>query len=170
MFLDLTVIKKTPYQFALSLSPEEINLEDETARLKTNVEIFGELNKRIAQTDVAGEIVAEVEIECSRCLQPASENLKIPFSVSYVTPENYTEEKETEVGADDLQIAVFDGDRIDIGELVREQILLNLPEQKFCCEDCKGLCQKCGANRNLINCNCLEKETDPRWSALKNLK
>jgi uncharacterized protein len=53
---------------------------------------------------------------------------------------------------------------------VREQILLNLPEQVFCKEDCKGLCQKCGANRNLIDCKCDSDETDPRWAALKNLK
>ncbi len=170
MFLDLNIIKKTPYPFAFSVSPEEVDLEDETARLKTNAEISGELNKRIAQTDVNGEIAADVKIECSRCLQPVDEKLKILFSVSYITPEYYTEEKETEIGVDDLQIAVFEGDKIDIGELVREQILLNLPEQKFCREDCKGLCRKCGANRNLINCNCLEKEIDPRWSALKNLK
>lgn len=170
MFLDLTVIKQTPFQFAFSLSPEEVDLEDETARLKSNAEVSGELHKRIAQTDINGEIVADIEVECSRCLQPANEKLKIPFSVSFVTPENYTGEKESEIAADDLQIAVFDGDKIDIGELVREQILLNLPEQKFCREDCRGLCQKCGANRNLINCNCLQKELDPRWSALKNLK
>jgi uncharacterized protein len=55
-------------------------------------------------------------------------------------------------------------------ELVREQILLAVPEQVFCREDCKGLCLKCSANRNLIDCNCEEKEIDPRWAALKNLK
>ncbi len=170
MFLDLTVIKKTPHRFAFSVSPAEVDLEDETARLKTNAEISGELNRHIAQTDVNGEIIAAIETECSRCLLAVNENLKISFSVSFVTPENYTAEREAEIGVDDLPIAVFDGDKIDIGELVREQILLNLPEQNFCREDCRGLCQKCGANRNLINCNCLDEETDPRWAALKNLK
>jgi len=65
---------------------------------------------------------------------------------------------------------VFEGDELDLTELVREQILLNLPEQTFCNPDCKGLCPKCGQNRNLIDCNCEENETDPRWAALKNLK
>ena len=69
-----------------------------------------------------------------------------------------------------MDVSVIEGFEIDLTELVREQILLNLPEQVFCREDCKGLCEKCGANRNLINCNCEEKEIDPRWSALKNLK
>lgn len=122
------------------------------------------------QTDIEGEIKADVETECTRCLQSAEANLQIPFSVSYIAPENYTQAKESELNTDDLQIAVFEGDKIDISELVREQILLNLFEQIFCREDCQGLCSKCGANRNLIDCNCEEKEIDPRWAALKNLK
>ena len=59
---------------------------------------------------------------------------------------------------------------LDLKEIIREQILLNLPEQVFCTPDCKGLCPKCGANRNLIDCNCNETEIDPRWAALKNLR
>jgi uncharacterized protein len=69
-----------------------------------------------------------------------------------------------------LEIAILESNNIDVAELVREQILLNLPEQVFCAEDCKGLCPQCGANRNLIDCKCEEKEIDPRWAALKNLK
>jgi uncharacterized protein len=46
---------------------------------------------------------------------------------------------------------------------------LNLPEQVFCREDCRGLCAKCGANRNATDCGCEEKEIDPRWAGLKNL-
>jgi uncharacterized protein len=59
---------------------------------------------------------------------------------------------------------------LDLTELAREQILLNLPSQVFCREDCQGLCQKCGANLNLIDCSCEESEVDPRWAALRNLK
>jgi uncharacterized protein len=71
---------------------------------------------------------------------------------------------------DDLDVSIYDGEKIDLTDLVREQILLDLPTQILCQEDCKGLCQKCGANLNEVNCNCEENEIDPRWSALKNLK
>ncbi|HEX8637491.1 MAG TPA: DUF177 domain-containing protein, partial [Pyrinomonadaceae bacterium] len=67
-------------------------------------------------------------------------------------------------------IAVLDNNKIDVAEIVREQILLNLPEPVYCRDDCKGLCPQCGANRNLIDCKCEEKEIDPRWAALKGLK
>ena len=74
------------------------------------------------------------------------------------------------MSGEDLSTDVLPDGRIELNDIVREQILLNLPEQVFCTEECKGLCPKCGADRNLINCNCEETEIDPRWSALKNLK
>ena len=76
---------------------------------------------------------------------------------------------EREVSVEELDTAVLEGYDLDLKEVVREQILLALPEQAFCREDCKGLCEKCGANRNLIDCKCTESDIDPRWSALKNL-
>lgn len=170
MIIDLITLEKSPLHFSFSLAPDEIDLGEEAVKLKNTVKVEGDLTKRIVQTDVEGEISAEAEIECTRCLLATDAPLKISFSVSYVAPENYTAEREAEIREDDLQVAVLDDDKIDLTELVREQILLNLPEPFYCREDCKGLCQKCGANRNLIDCNCEEKEVDPRWAALKNLK
>lgn len=170
MIIDLITLRGSPHEFEFLLAPEEIALDSEDAELKNAVRVTGKLTKHIAQTDVAGTISAELEIECSRCLQKIDKDLEFAFEAAFVTPENFTEAKEAELNAKDLDVSVFEGDKIDLTELVREQILLNLPEQVFCREDCKGLCDKCGANRNLIDCNCKEKEIDPRWAALKNLK
>ena len=170
MKVDLSTVKDSPISFDFLLHPNEINLENEMAKLKSPAQVEGKITKGIAQTDVEGKIFVEVELECARCLQPVEHLLEFPFEAVFVTPENYTEEKETELRAQDLEVSVFAGSEIDLTELAREQILLNLPTQVFCIEDCKGLCQKCGANRNLIDCNCEEKEIDPRWAALKDLK
>jgi len=145
-------------------------LEGEAVRLKDAVKIEGNLKNGIAQTDVQGKISGKIEIECNRCLQAAEMHLEFPFDAVFVTAENYTQEKEAELKAGDLEVSIFEGDKLDLTELTREQILLNLPTQVFCREDCQGLCQKCGANLNLIDCNCEEEKIDPRWSALKNLK
>ncbi|MDQ3131713.1 MAG: DUF177 domain-containing protein [Acidobacteriota bacterium] len=170
MIIDLITSGSSPFNFTALFAPEEIDLEGENAELKSPVNVEGKLTKRIAQADLEGEISTDIIIECSRCLQPIEKSLTFPFDVSYVAPEHYSQAKEVEIREDDLEVALFDGQNIDIKELVREQILLNLPTQEFCSEDCKGLCPKCGANRNLIDCNCEEKEVDPRWSALRNLK
>jgi len=170
MIIDLITSGSSPFAFTVAFAPEEIDLEGENAELKSPVKVEGTLTKRIAQADLEGGISTDIIIECSRCLQPVEKSLNVPFDVSYVAPEHYSQAKEIELREDDLEVALFDGQNIDIKELVREQILLNLPTQEFCSDDCKGLCPKCGANRNLIDCNCEEKEVDPRWSALRNLK
>ncbi len=170
MIVDLITLGSSPRDFEFSLEAQEIDLEGEEVKLKNAVNVHGTLTKRIAQTDVEGEIGAQIEVECTRCLQLTEQKLEIEFEAAFVSEENYMSAKEAEIGAKDLDVSVIEDDKIDLTELVREQILLNLPEQVFCLEDCKGLCPKCGANRNLIDCNCREKEIDPRWAALSDFR
>lgn len=170
MIVDVTELKSGQTTFDFSIDAAQIDLESETEKLKNSVRVAGKLKKGIVQTDIEGRISTDVEIECNRCLQPVEQHLDFPFEAAFVTAENYTQEKDAEINERDLEISIFEGNKIDLKELAREQILLNLPEQIFCKEDCRGFCQKCGANRNLIDCKCEEKETDPRWAALKNLK
>ena len=170
MIVDLVTIKNANASFNFTIKPTDIDLDDEAVKLKTDVRVEARVKKGIVQTDVEGSIVGDVEVECVRCLQPVEKSLDIPFSAAFVTAENYTQAAEAKLNEQDLDVSIYEGDKIDLQELAREQILLALPEQVFCREDCKGLCQKCSANRNLIDCNCEEKEVDPRWAALKNLK
>ena len=170
MIVDLTQIKDAQSSFDYKFEPLQIDLESDTEKLTSAVRVEGKVKKGIVQTDVDGRITTEIEVECSRCLGPVKKSLDFEFSAAFLTAENYTQEKEAVVSPEDLEVSIFEGDKIDLRELVREQILLNIPEQIFCSEDCKGFCQKCGANRNLIDCKCEEKEIDPRWAALKNLK
>ncbi len=171
MIIELLNLEKSPFDFEVSFDAEAINLESETVKLIDEVEVKATLTKHIMKADVEGEIFAEAKTECSRCLTQITEDLRIPFEVSYVEPENYPQAQETELNEDDLSVAILDDEnKIDVKELVREQILLNLPEYIYCKKDCKGLCEICAANRNLIDCKCKEKEIDPRWSALQDLK
>jgi uncharacterized protein len=170
MIVDLTKLESSFRAFDFIIQPEEIDLDTESVKLKSVISVKGELKKGIVQTDARGEISAAISLECTRCLTETEQELEFPFEAAFVAPENYTEAKEAELKDADLDVSILKDDEIDLSELVREQILLNLPEQVFCTEECKGLCEKCGANRNLIDCNCEEKEIDPRWSALKNLK
>jgi uncharacterized protein len=167
MYIDLTKLSEGIIEFDETV---QIELDDETARVIEPCRIFGELKKGIVQVDLAGSIIANVEMDCSRCLSPIQSLLNIPFKVSYITEEFYTKEKDRELHGEDLEIAIYDGEKIDLTELATEQVLLNLPTQIFCGQECKGLCPKCGANLNEVSCNCETKEIDPRWSALKKLK
>jgi uncharacterized protein len=170
MIIDLFQLGDSEKDFAFELQPEKIQLGEDSARLNKPVKVEGKVKKGIAQVDVSGRIKGEIELDCSRCLQPQSTILDIPFNVEYVSAEHYTTAKEAELGERDLEVAIYEDGKINLDELAREQILLALPTRFYCKEDCQGLCPKCGENKNLTNCHCEEKEIDPRWQGLRELK
>jgi uncharacterized protein len=67
---------------------------------------------------------------------------------------------------DETEIGYYEQSGLLLEDAVREQVLLTLPGRTLCQEDCKGLCPHCGINRNLANCECVEKPVDPRLAAL----
>jgi uncharacterized protein len=169
MIVDLSKLESSRAEYEFELSPNEIDFEGENITVIANIKVSANLEKHIAQTDVEGEISAKLEMDCSRCVSIVENDLEIPFSAAFVTPENYLQNSEKELEAGELDVSVIENEEIDLIELVREQILLAIPARFLCEEDCKGLCPICGANKNLIDCKCVDKEADPRWSALKNL-
>ena len=169
MIVDLARLEGTDNRFEFSIAADDLDLDTENVRLKSDIAVSGEISKNIVKTDVTGTISVAVEIDCTRCLMPIKRQLAFRFDVSYLPSEELLK-ADAELDANDLDVDALDADELDLREVVREQILLNLPDQIFCKDDCKGLCQKCGANLNLIDCSCKETETDPRWEALKNLK
>ena len=170
MIVDLTAIEGSAMPFDFTVPAAEIDVGDANVRLNGDLRAQGEVIKHTAQIDVNGSVRGHAEIDCTRCLKPVQRELAIEFAVSFVTPEDFVTDKEREVLAGDLDIDVLADDRLDLREVIREQILLNLPEQLFCKPDCMGLCPKCGADRNLIDCKCDDSEVDPRWAALKDFR
>lgn len=130
-----------------------------------------------------------LQSECKRCLAPAALELPLEFTLSLVRkhPEPAEDEERSERRAEKAGHAgeeqaasfapesaeeePFDGRQIDLGGIVREQILLALPiDAPLCREDCKGLCPSCGKDLNQAECGCERKPKDPRWAALESIK
>ncbi|MEP7077148.1 MAG: DUF177 domain-containing protein [Acidobacteriota bacterium] len=170
MIVDLAENDQWPKNFDVTIDRPGIDLEREDARLAGPVAANGSIEKHAGWFSVSGQVSANVEIDCSRCLDPLKRLLAISFDIRLLDNEVLSGAAEREVEKGDLDLSVIDDERVDMNHIVREQILLELPEQVFCSENCKGLCPKCGSNRNLIDCKCEEDEIDPRWAALMNLK
>ena len=117
---------------------------------------------------LAGSLSAGVEIDCDRCLALVSIPVDKTFDLLYVPPLRAEEEKELE--DDDLSVAFYQRQVIDLDDLVREQIELALPMGRLCGEACRGLCAECGANLNEAECTCAANPADSRWGALGRLK
>lgn len=158
-------------RFAHVYEPGSIDLEDEAAEISGIIEVSGTARQSSQIARVEGEIKTDLAVACSRCLQPVTVKFENPFSVEFVTLENYqSSSAEHELHDADFALSVYDGAQINLGEIVREQILLELPTHQLCAENCQGLCEKCGKNKNTAACDCETEETDPRWAALQQLK
>ena len=170
MKIDLLSVTNEPLPFNFRVLPDEIDLDTEGVRIMGDIDVVGQLSKSTAKTDVRGSITAPIEIDCTRCLTPVRRKLDIAFQVDFVGKELFPEGKETQLEAVDLDTDVIEGNELDLTQIAREQILLNLPETVLCREDCKGICPSCGKELNEGSCRCREDDIDPRWAALKSLK
>ena len=170
MVIDLANVVARPKAIEVAFSPDEINLDIDGTSLSGDVSYSGETERVIEKVHVRGTVKAEVRVDCTRCLEPVTSKFEITFDDVFVNPEEDEAEVEIVLGAEELDESIAIDGKIDVGEVVREQIILALPDQVFCKEDCKGLCPKCGSNRNLIDCKCIDEEIDPRWAALKSFK
>jgi uncharacterized protein len=130
-----------------------------------------------AHAFATGSFHGDLTVACSRCVNPVKlvldEKLRVTFMPRHEIPEDDAPAAEGDEGAEvneeDIDVFPFDGERIDLEPLFREQFVLAIPYAPLCAEDCKGLCPQCGIDRNTASCTC-EPPIDPRLAALKGLK
>lgn len=120
---------------------------------------FSFVNKGKKKISLECIINAVLLIPCDRCLEPA----KVTFDISVskdIDLKKTTEEREAELD----EYNFLQGMNFDTEVFVRNEILVNLPMKVLCSDDCKGICNKCGANLNKGSCDCDTTELDPRMS------
>ncbi|MEQ1605820.1 MAG: DUF177 domain-containing protein [Pyrinomonadaceae bacterium] len=170
MIIDLASLGTTAKRIEVEFDPADIDLDGEPAQLQGKTVVAGEIAKADAKANLSGTVKAHLILDCTRCLDPIERDVEFPFRAIFIDTSVEESAAETELSDDALDESLVLAGQIDMAEVVREQLLLWLPEQIFCREDCSGLCPKCGANLNLIDCSCADDEVDPRWAALKSLK
>lgn len=106
---------------------------------------------------VTANVQADAKSECSRCLDPLKLDVDVEFQELFAY--SLTDE-------DDL---VISDESIDLEQVVRDAVVLSLPFQPICSNDCEGLCADCGAKLADDPQHVHEAPVDPRWNALKNL-
>lgn len=169
MRIELANLEGGKAQFAYEYAPGELVLEDERVAISQPPKVRGSLRQDGRRVKLTGRIEAEIEVECDRCLKPVKMPVSSDFKLEYVSAAEYESQHAVELGEGDMNLVVFDGEVIDIDSLVTEELMLAIPDQVLCKEDCRGICPTCGADKNVQECGCETKEIDPRWTALKNL-
>jgi uncharacterized protein len=102
---------------------------------------------------------AELDGPCVRCLESAGHRAEVD-----------AREIDQPGGGDELSSPYFDEGHLDVRAWARDALALALPTKIVCSQDCAGLCAVCGENLNRAPGHAHEREPDPRWAALRELK
>lgn len=119
---------------------------------------------------VNGKIHTSVKMECGRCLiefsQPMNVDIEEEFRIEHVGDMIQALPMEDD---DEAEGVLISNNVLDVRELVRQNLLLELPIQPLCNKDCKGLCPSCGENLNEKLCSCPADNIDSPFQALAEL-
>lgn len=126
----------------------------------TDVRVIGSVVNKTGIVHLDCRARFDYSTYCALCLKPLLRHATVPVKHILVT------HLDSEDDADSF--IVVDNMRLDVEQLVAEDIYLSLPSKFLCKEDCRGLCPECGADLNEGSCGC-KKPIDPRWSALSEL-
>jgi uncharacterized protein len=145
-------------------------VEQEDFHVVDDVQLDFDVRKAADEYRLVGRLVTNVDVPCSRCLKLFRFHVEMPFDVLYLPQNRNRGEGEREIDEEELAVAFYEDDVIDLGQLVREQSYLALPMKPLCREACRGLCPQCGTNLNVTACSCEPAWTDPRLEPLKRLR
>jgi len=147
MYYSVGEVKKEKGKTLIKEFRGEVFIWEEKATPVTAIIKFTNLGETLL---LKGNYTAEVELLCSRCIE------------SFILQEkdNLLEE---------IKFKDIPNDILDIGEILRENILLALPLKPLCHPECKGLCEVCGENLNITQCNCALSTSKPGWEMIKDL-
>lgn len=151
--------KKTTFKnFSLILTEEDLFSTDNEIKLNKPFKLEARVTLVGDILHLDGDLKGQLLLPCSRCIEDFT------YEVNMEIHEEFTNNTDNK----DDNIIFIESDSIDITEIIENNILLAMPIKRLCSENCKGLCQKCGANLNISTCNCDNEQVDPRLSALKN--
>ena len=148
--------EKRPIDCELDFSAEELYGQ---TPFHTPVAVTGQIENRAGVVRLVFGVKSVLSLTCDRCLEAFER--AYDFSFEHVLVRTlHTENDEYVVCEDGV---------LDLTELVRTDLLLELPTKVLCREDCKGLCGQCGTNLSFGSCECKKKSIDPRWEVLSEM-
>lgn len=145
------------FYFSEFLAP--IELGNERLAFQSPLEVQMDVVNAGKSLLVKGKAKTEIAVNCSRCLQEFLYSLDFEFEDEWIPAELSSAEHEE-------MALIFEKDEFSLDERLVEHILLQLPMRFICSLECKGLCLKCGVDRNNTKCDCTNEDIDPRLAIL----
>jgi DUF177 domain-containing protein len=172
MFLSIKEMELRKIRFDETFAPGQIDFKGEDLEQSGPLHAAGSA-ELLAHSDgevrVKGQYTVEMAAQCDRCLGQARFPLDVRFDLFYRPVSEIAREEEVAIDEGEAEIGFYQGEGMELEDILREQVLLTLPMQRVCSEACKGICPVCGKNRNETDCDCKIATRDDRWGALRNL-
>jgi len=172
VFFSIRDLEVRKIQFDVDYPAGEIDFLDPDLRQRGVLKAAGQaelLSNTLGEICVRGHLRVDMDAPCDRCLEPASIPLDTDFDLYYRPSEMLTGGEEVELDEGEAEMGFYEGDGLELADVIREFVLLQLPMQKVCRQDCLGICPLCGQNKNEAACHCRVEPAGDRWLALKNL-
>ncbi|HID69299.1 MAG TPA: DUF177 domain-containing protein [Desulfobacterales bacterium] len=119
---------------------------------------------------ITGELTANVATSCDRCGIPVQFDVDQDFYYQIRLEAEPQLASEHNCSDDDCEVLYLTDPAVEISEIISEQLLLALPGHRFCDDECKGLCDRCGINLNEKQCKCRETNENSPFAVLKQLQ
>ena len=160
--VNLRALAEGPVETAEVVEPGDPLLDDLAVELSEPLAVRGRLiDSGPGRYYWKGKLETEVATTCRRCLVPVSVRIAASVEVLFTSEDPGDDPATYRI---ELEMA-----ELVLNDMVREELLLAVPEFVLCREDCRGLCSTCGKELNEGPCSC-EPEFDPRWDVLRKLE
>jgi uncharacterized protein len=145
-------------------APADLGLEMVVVPEGTDLSLDLSLQSVSEGVYVSGTVTGAVQGECGRCLRQIEDSLVVPIQELYAYANSTTDET-----TDEDEVGRMQGDLIDLEPALRDAVVLALPTNPLCREDCPGLCIECGVHWDELPADHSHQQIDPRWAGLSQL-
>ncbi len=147
-------------------APEDLGIEVLGVPEGSPVDLELRLEAVVEGVLVTGTVRAQLRGECVRCLETVTDEVSAEVCELFVYDDEGARPGEAD---EDDETSRLVGDLLDLEPVLRDAVVLALPFQPLCREDCPGLCAECGARLADDPGHGHEDQIDPRWAALQGL-
>lgn len=116
------------------IKPEVLDLETELIKFRSGLRVKAQVSRVLNALIVKLNMSAVLSAPCSRCLEEFEWQFSKDAQLSFALDSGATV--------------------VDLNPDIREEVMLDYPMKPLCNVNCKGLCLKCGKNKNEGGCNC----------------
>ena len=178
MLISLDDLERKPVDFQEEYAPGKVDFGPDVTQVApllssgraTLIEEHQGAKEVIQDIRVVGHMSTRVEVACARCLEAVGRDIRRDFDLLYRPQGADAGREEISVTQAETEIGYYVGEGVLHEDILREQLLLEVPIKIVCREECKGLCPHCGQNLNQGSCKCVAEQSDPRWDALRGLR